>query len=260
MGGIPGVGNIPGNWCIAVCHSNDQRLYAAGFNTAFPAGGIRRNDDVTSTTWNNNITTDLVDKGYAGNLKITDIEVDNINADSVIISVAGTKANAKVFSTSNGGTTWTNLTYNLPNVPVFCVKKDELGGLYIGTPIGVYYKSSSNNYWVPFYNGLPPVPVTQMEFYAANSRLQVCTFGRGLWTTAKVTNCTDNLTLSGPVVGRNYYEVSNNINSNQTILNSPGTNIIYSAGNKITFTPGTHIQKGAKFRGKAQPCGNPVKF
>ena len=260
MGGIPGVGNIPGNWCIAVCHSNDQRLYAAGFNTAFPTGGIRRNDDVTSTTWNNNLNTDLVIKGYNTSLKITDIEVDNINADSVIISVAGTKANAKVFSTSNGGTTWTNLTYNLPNVPVFCVKKDELGGLYIGTPIGVYYKSSSNNYWVPFYNGLPPVPVTQMEFYAANSRLQVCTFGRGLWTTAKVTNCTDNLTLTGPAVGRNYYEVSNNINSNQTILNSPGTNIIYSAGNKITFTPGTHIQKGAKFRGKAQPCGSPVEF
>ena len=254
------MGNIPGNWCIAVCHSNDQRLYAAGFNSAYPVGGIRRNDAVTSNNWNDNLTTALIAKGYLGNLKITDIEVDNINADSVIISVAGTKADAKVFSTSNGGTTWTNLTYNLPNVPVFCVKKDELGGLYIGTPIGVYYKSSSNNYWVPFYNGLPPVPVTQMEFYAANSRLQVCTFGRGLWTTAKVTNCTNNLTLTGSVVGRNYYEVSNNINSNQTILNSPGTNIIYSAGNKITFTPGTHIKKGAKFRGKAQPCGGQVEF
>lgn len=254
------MGNIPGNWCIAVCHSNDQRLYAAGFNTANPAGGIRRNDEVTSNNWNLNLNTDLYLKGYNGTLKITDIEVDNVNADSLIISVAGTKADAKVFSSANGGITWNNLSFNLPNVPVFCVKKDELGGLYVGTSLGVYYKSSNKNYWVPFYNGLPPVPVTQMEFYAANSRLQVCTFGRGIWSTAKVTNCTNDLTLTGSVAGRNYYEVSNNINSNQTILNSPGTNIIYSAGNKITFAPGTHIQKGAKFRGKAQPCGSEVKF
>ncbi len=255
------MGNIPGNWCIAVCHSNNQRLYAAGNNTANPpTGGIRRNDDVTTTNWNPNLNIDLVLKGYNTSLKITDIEVDNVNADSLIISVAGTKADSKVFSSANGGITWNNLSFNLPNVPVFCVKKDELGGLYIGTPIGVYYKNRDSSFWVPFYNGLPPVPVTQIEFYAANSRLQVCTFGRGIWSTAKVTNCTNNLTLTGQAVGRNYYEVSNNINSNQTILNSPGTNIIYSADNKIIFTPGARIQKGAKFRGKAQPCGGQVGF
>ena len=255
------MGNIPANWCIAVCPSNDLRLYAAGTKTGV-SGGIRRNDDVIngSQVWNDNLNTNLVAKGYDNSLKITDIEVDNISADSLIISVAGTKADSKVFSSANGGITWNNLSFNLPNVPVFCVKKDELGGLYVGTSIGVYYKSSNNNYWVPFYNGLPPVPVTQIEFYAANSRVQVSTFGRGLWSTAKATNCTDSLTLSGQAAGRNYYEVSDKITSTQTILNSPGTNIIYSAGNKITFKPGTHIEAGAKCKAVAQPCGSQVVY
>ncbi|MBK9736942.1 MAG: hypothetical protein IPO92_19120 [Saprospiraceae bacterium] len=88
--------------------------------------------------------------------------------------------------------------------------------------------------------------------------MHISTFGRGLWTTLKYTSCTDNLMLSGEAVGRNYYEASGNIQSTQTILSSPGTNIIYSAGNKITFSTGTHIQNGAKFKGYAQPCGSEV--
>ena len=245
--------NVPGNWSIAAGTNHPLRIYSSGVNASH-TGGIWRND------WPNwdTLRTQLEAAGYNRALKITDIEVDKLNDDKVFISVAGVSPNAKVFKTANGGTTWANITYNLPNVPAFSIKQDEFGGLYLGTSIGVYYKEVDNNYWVPFYNGLPPVPVTQIELSA--NRVHISTFGRGLWSTAKVTNCTNNLTLTGPVVGRNYYEVSNNINSNQTILNSPGTNIIYSAGNKITFTPGTHIQKGAKFRGKAAPCGSPVEF
>ncbi|MCY7292264.1 MAG: hypothetical protein LH615_08790, partial [Ferruginibacter sp.] len=222
-------------------------------NSANAGKRIWRNDWPTWT----DITPGLVSAGYDIPLKITDIEPDKLNDDKVYISVAGVSPNAKVFSTINSGTTWANITYNLPNVPVFCIKQDNVDGLYVGTSIGVYYKESNKNYWVPFYNGLPAVPVTQIELSA--NRVHISTFGRGLWSTAKASNCTDNLTLTGSVVGRNYYEVSNNIISNQTILNSPGTNIIYSAGNKITFTPGTHIKKGARFRGKAQPCGSQIE-
>ena len=247
--------NIPGNWSIAAGTNHENRIYSSGINNANPGKRIWK--DAYPATWND-LTPGLVNAGYKIWLKISDIEPNKLDDDKVFISVAGVFAGCKVFSTLDAGTTWTNITYNLPNVPAFCIKEDELGGLYVGTSIGVYYKESNKNYWVPFYNGLPAVPVTQIELSA--NRVHISTFGRGLWSTAKVTNCTNNLTLTGSVVGRNYYEVSNNINSNQTILNSPGTNIIYSAGNKITFTPGTHIKKGAKFRGKAQPCGGQVEF
>ncbi len=247
------LGNTPGNWSIATCPTNQDRLYAAGTKPGF--AGIKRYDG----DWLN-ITTNLLTKGYVSSLKITDIEVNKLNADSLFITVAGTKQDAKVFSTSDAGLTWNNLTFNLPNIPLFCAKQDEVGGIYVGTSVGVYYKRNGVNYWEPFYNGLPPVPVTQIELYANNNRVQICTFGRGLWTTAKYGGCTDNLTLFGLVVGRNYWEVSNNIISTQTILNSPGTSAILSAGNKIIFKPGTHIVAGTRCKALIKPCGSEVQY
>jgi photosystem II stability/assembly factor-like uncharacterized protein len=247
--------SIPGNWSIAAGTSHQLKVYSSGTNAKFP-GGICR----WGGSWDTTMTAHLVAVGYKRDLKITDIEVNKSDDDSLFISVAGTDSIAKVFSSSDQGTTWHNLTFNLPNVPAFSIKQDETGGVYVGTSIGVYYKRNGIDYWEPFYNGLPPVPVTQIELYANNNRVQISTFGRGLWSTAKYGGCTDTLNLSGQAVGRNYWEVSDHITSNQKILNQPGTNIIYSAGNKITFKPGTHIEMTAKFKGIIQPCGGRVIF
>jgi photosystem II stability/assembly factor-like uncharacterized protein len=250
------LGNMPGNWCVATCPSLQGRLYAAGSKTGFK--GIKRLEN-SNSNWVD-LMGDLITKGYKTSLKITDIEVNKQNADSLIISIGGPESDAKVFSTSDAGATWHNITYNLPNVPAFSLKQDETGGIYVGTSIGVYYKRNEIDHWEPFYNGLPPVPVTQIELYANNNRVQISTFGRGLWSTAKYGGCADTLNLTGQVTGRNYWEVSDKITSNQQILNQPGTNIIYSAGNKIKLTPGTHIYKDAKFIGLIQPCGGRVEF
>lgn len=251
----PLVSNLPANWALAPGTTDSFRLYASGVNNSY-GGGIRRIDLYTPT----DLTQKLRNVGYDTTLKITDIEVNKSDDDSVFISVAGTIANAKVFSTSDAGTTWNNITFNLPNVPAFSLKQDENGGVYVGTSIGVYYKRNGIDHWEPFYNGLPPVPVTQIELYANNNRVQISTFGRGLWSTAKYGGCTDSLNLTGQAVGRNYWEVSDKITSNQKILNQPGTNIIYSAGNTIMLTPGTHINRNAKFKAVIQPCGEKIKF
>ncbi|MGB4959391.1 MAG: hypothetical protein WBO36_07940, partial [Saprospiraceae bacterium] len=171
--------SIPGNWSIATGSNHPYRIYTSGYNTHWDTSRIFRNDWPTSV----DITNGLLAQGYKRNKKITDIEVDELNDDILYVSCGGINDTTKVFMSTDAGSTWTNLTFNLPKVPVFCIKKDELDGLYIGTSIGVYYKQASNNYWEPFYNELPPVPITQIEI--EGQFVHCSTFGRGLWTTKK---------------------------------------------------------------------------
>ncbi|MBK9736228.1 MAG: hypothetical protein IPO92_15215 [Saprospiraceae bacterium] len=123
--------NVPAGWAIATCPSNTNMVYLAGNG--------QLNQYVSPSTFNNK-TSGLVAAGYDVNLKITDIDVHPINANYLYISVAGANVNAKVFTTVDGGNTWINWTYNLPNVPIFSIKRDQNDGLYVGTSIGVFTK------------------------------------------------------------------------------------------------------------------------
>ncbi len=244
----------PGNWSICAGKNNPDRLYSAGTNGV--GTGLWRTDD-GGDIWTQ-INSNLLSLNY-DSAKITDIEIDRFNDDHVYISCAGTIPNSKVYESTNAGAVWTNISFNLPNVPVFCLLRDPSGGLYAGTSIGVYYKRAGIDYWEPFYNELPPVPVTQIVFEEEESIFVHCsTFGRGLWRTLKYSSdCAENLNLTGNPVGRKYFEVSNNINSNQNIQ-GPGTHIILSAGNKITLTEGMNVKEKAVFKAYVQPCGGEV--
>lgn len=249
-------GNIPGNWDIATCPSFGGRIYAAGKNDFF-AGGIRRREDGNWT----GLTTALYAAGYDSDQKITGIEVHQTNSDRVYISCAGFIPNSKVYYTDNAGATWNNWTFNLPNVPVFSIKRDAGGGLYVGTSIGVYYKRNNVNYWEPFSNGLPAVPVTQIELFATTQQVMISTFGRGLWTTPfYVASCDDDLTLSTSPYGSYYREANNSITSTQNISSTSGTNVKYNAGTTIVLQPGFLAPSGTSFQTFLTGCGGEVNL
>ena len=247
-------GNIPGNWDISTCPSFNGRIYAAGVNDYF-SGGIRKREDGNWT----GLTTALYAVGYNSNQKITEIQVHPDNSDRVYISCAGLIENSKVYYTSDGGTSWNNWTFNLPNVPVFSIKRDGSGGLYVGTSIGVYYKRNNVNYWEPFSNGLPAVPVTQIELFGTTGLVMISTFGRGLWTTPFYTSdCPANLTLTTSPYGNYYKEASISITSTQNISESTGTNVKYNAGTNIILLPGFKAPKGTIFKTYLTGCGGEI--
>jgi hypothetical protein len=247
-------GNIPGNWDISTCPSFNGRIYAAGVNDYFP-GGIRKREDGNWT----GLTTALYAVGYNSSQKITGIEVHESTSDKVYISCAGLIANSKVYYTSNGGTSWNNWTFNLPNVPVFSIKRDGSGGLYVGTSIGVYYKRNNVNYWEPFSNGLPAVPVTQIELFGTTGLVMISTFGRGLWTTPFYTSdCPANLTLTTSPYGNYYKEASISITSTQNISETTGTTVKYNAGTNIILLPGFKAPKGTIFKTYLTGCGGEI--
>jgi hypothetical protein len=125
---------------------------------------------------------------------ISSIEVDPNNVNNVLITISnfGTPS---VWESTNGGTSFTNIEGNLPDMPVFCglfappgaqLSGTTGGGIILGTDLGAWTTSSVNGastQWIPNNNGLANVPVYMIKYRAANTSLVAATHGRGLFTT-----------------------------------------------------------------------------
>lgn len=244
----------PANWALSTCRNNSNRIYIAGRNEGngkmFRLVGFNEFE----------LTGNLIDVGYNTNNKITDIEVWNSNFNHVYISCAGFTTNSKVFFSDDGGDSWDNWTFNLPNVPVFSLERDPAGGLYAGTFIGVFYKQIDNDYWEHFSNGLPVVPVTDIELYnflaGTPNNVMISTFGRGLYKAPVYQQvCPNTLNLTGTVVGTFYKDVNTSITSTQEIRASAGTHVRYNAGSEIRLIPGFHAKGPGVLKTYLLGCG-----
>jgi len=120
---------------------------------------------------------------FASGLAKTSITVHPTTSQTVWVTISGYSAGNKVFKSTDGGGTWTNVSGTLPNLPVNCMvyEKGSNDGLYIGTDVGVYYTNASMSDWVLYSTGLPNVPVTQLVIQYSSSELRAATYGRGLW-------------------------------------------------------------------------------
>lgn len=114
---------------------------------------------------------------------ISYLAVDPANANRLYATFQGYSSGNKVFQTTNGGTTWTNISGSLPNLPVNCIAAQPGSGqtLYAGTDVGVFYRDANMSDWQPFNAGLPRVIVTELEIRASAGKLVAATYGRGLW-------------------------------------------------------------------------------
>ena len=54
-------------------------------------------------------------------------------------------AGEKVYKSINNGTSWTNISGNLPNLPANCIiyQVGTQDGLYVGMDVGIYYKDNT---------------------------------------------------------------------------------------------------------------------
>ena len=101
----------------------------------------------------------------------------------VFVTTSGYSAGNKVFMSTTGGTTWTNISQDLPNLPADCIAIDTStpGALFVGTDIGVYYTDSSQTGWTLYDTGLPNVIVDDLNINYANYKVRAATYGRGVW-------------------------------------------------------------------------------
>lgn len=245
-----------GSWCMATCPSNSSVVYAAGGSNGYAndaTNGILRRSGDGGDTWTNIFHASNWDFN-----KITGIGVSPGNSNRVWITLGGYNDTAKVFRTTNAGSTWTNLTGGLPNVPVNCVAVDANENVYVGTDFGVFYRGNGQSNWTPFYTGMPRVPVTELVINSAAGLIRAATFGRGIYSAALYSTCVTDLTLNGSYGGGDYYEASSTVTSAGNIVGGAGTQVFFKAGSSITLSEGFDIAAGNEFKAYLGQCGNGV--
>ncbi|WP_055443225.1 T9SS type A sorting domain-containing protein [Lacinutrix himadriensis] len=115
--------------------------------------------------------------------KMNSISLDQNNTNTLYATVNGYVDGSKVFKSTNGGSTWTNITAGLPNIIAKQVVLKQNQGqeiLFLGTELGVYFKVGTGS-WTKLGQGLPNVVVSDIEINYTQDKLVVGTFGRGLW-------------------------------------------------------------------------------
>lgn len=88
-----------------------------------------------------------------------------------------------VYMTSSEGGTWTDISGNLPNVPVWSIQVDTDADktAYISTDAGVYSSPSPYTTWTLYGSALPNAEGYDLELSSNLHVLAVATHGRGAW-------------------------------------------------------------------------------
>jgi PKD repeat protein len=117
--------------------------------------------------------------------KIVAASTDGLTAFVTFAGYLGSPS-SHVFRTTNGGTSWTNISSNLPDVPVLsmAVNPGDPNDLFVGTDVGVFRSVFGGAIWSSFNSGLPNVPVYDLKFHAVSNSLWAATYGRGIWRVA----------------------------------------------------------------------------
>ncbi|MGB0915175.1 MAG: T9SS type A sorting domain-containing protein [Crocinitomicaceae bacterium] len=107
-------------------------------------------------TWNDVTPTTLEANGNHNRTKY--IEVDEKDENKLWCILMGWQTGNKVFQSTDGGDTWTNITSpSIENENVISIAhhygSDD--GLYIGTRKTIYYRNNTLGEWVEFNNNLP---------------------------------------------------------------------------------------------------------
>ncbi len=106
------------------------------------------------------------------------------NSNIVYATVSGYQSGAKVFKSTNGGSSWTNISNGLPNIVMKKVLlKTDLNNetLILATEAGVYWKDNTHTSWQKLGIGLPNVIVTDLKINYTDQDLYIGSFGRGMW-------------------------------------------------------------------------------
>ncbi len=155
---------------IEISESNNQVIYLVFENS------IKMSSD-GGVTW--------VNRGNPGPY-ITSLVISKYNSNDIWVTCGrydGTVAR-RVFKSTNGGYSWSNISGTLPNMPVNCsaYQAGNLNRIYVGTDLGIFYRNDTMSDWISYGQGLPNVPVAELEIDDNAFKIWAGTFGRGLWS------------------------------------------------------------------------------
>jgi hypothetical protein len=160
---------IYAGWCGLPCNPNQGVPFTSGIDTN--AGG----------TWH------TVHAPNLPNRYVTGIAVDRANPNHVVAVFGGFSRRwipggsvGHVFESTNGGTTWKNVSGNLPDNPA-----DDVAivhhRLIVATDLGVFIARDGSTHWSRLGHDLPDVDTWNLAVSPNRSYVVAATHGRGLW-------------------------------------------------------------------------------
>jgi photosystem II stability/assembly factor-like uncharacterized protein len=122
---------------------------------------------------------------------VNGIAVDPADANHAYVAFSGYREGdnaANIWETHDGGTTWTNISGNLPNAPLDSVVFDPSDGIVtVSGDLGVYFlrkpvDQPDSTTWKALGTNLPNTSVQDLKIQASSHALDAMTFGRGVQT------------------------------------------------------------------------------
>ncbi|SRX55237.1 T9SS type A sorting domain-containing protein [Aequorivita sp. CIP111184] len=115
---------------------------------------------------------------------ITSIAMIPDNDMTAYVTVSGFKYldyTPHVFKTTDGGQNWTDISSNLPNIPVNdIIVYSEENILFVATDLNVWYSNNDGANWTILGNNLPLTVVMDLKFHEPTKTLYAGTFGRSM--------------------------------------------------------------------------------
>jgi hypothetical protein len=155
-------------------------LYVPDVNNVYAGTNDGR---IFRTTWNGSAwpaLTALTTPRASAYMSSLYVNPSNLN---MIVATYSTTGGGRVYVSTNGGSSWTDRSAGLPNLPVTAVEADSRNAnrLWVGTDLGVYQSFDAGATWSNFSNGLPNALVGDLLFHPDAWVLRAGTRNRGVW-------------------------------------------------------------------------------
>lgn len=164
---------------LAVAPTDSNTVYAGTGDSNVQV--TRNAGSGAAATWTNITTTQFPPRF------VTMVAVDPTTPTKAYVTYSGFTGFGDtlghVFRTVNGGTSWTDISGNLPNTPVnaIVVNPNNAAEVFVGTDVGVFLTRNGGASWTPLASGLPRVAVFGLAYHGASQTLRAATHGRGMW-------------------------------------------------------------------------------
>ncbi len=118
---------------------------------------------------------------------ISRVATDPADANTMYVLRTGFSTTNKVYKTTDLGSTWTNISGDLPDLPTsdIFIDPQNTDHIYIANDIGVYLTIDGGTAWELQCDGIPLVPVMDFDYVVIGSRriLRIGTHGRSIYET-----------------------------------------------------------------------------
>lgn len=170
------------------------------------------------------------------NRYVTDLEVSSLTANLVIVSHSGYKDNdfiPHVHLSRNNGTSWTDISGNLPPIAVNEVEISSLNDslIFAATDGGVYYTVNQGAHWERLGTNMPVMVIYDIKIDALNQKLIAGTHARSIMS-IPIDSINANLFVAPIVVS---------VSGNDSICSGSSATLTAAGGAFVNWSPSTGL-------------------